>query len=205
MSAETTSLVLAVDSSQVKSAADVLGKFAQAGKTAEASSDALEKANAKAALANARLEEATRKLATAQSALKTATEKTSATQEAIALATGKAATAQSALTLAQMTAKTAQEGAAKAAQSHAASLATIGKQSALSASQAQQLSYQLNDFFVQVSSGQGFSRRSFSRARNSPARSAASVAPCARSGACLRSGALPSVALLARSSQPGTR
>lgn len=101
MANEVTSLVLAVDSSQVKTASAVLDEFAQSGKRAEAGADGVQAA-------------------------------------AKAIAGTAPATSQAAAALAR---------AQKSSQA-------LGNQQKLTAFQTQQLGYQLNDFFVQIASGQ---------------------------------------------------
>jgi phage-related minor tail protein len=113
----------------------------------------LAEANARNEAAQARLAVATARAAAAQTAFDNASRSSSSTTEAIASAQTRLQSAQAAVSTASAAATRSQRGATEAADRHRTALNSLGRQSTLTAHQAQQLSFQLNDFFVQVASG----------------------------------------------------
>jgi lambda family phage tail tape measure protein len=206
MTQETTSLVLAVDSSQVNTASQALEKMAAAGKGAESASSRLERAFAEmlaetrglgqsvqqlvelarqsnaTATATAAAAQEFRKLSTSGASAAAGLGAVSAKVGDVGTSAGKAAAgaavaagaldkvAQSGSGAANAldAFKTSGQGTASAAQAVAASAAQIAastksttqnlaaqaKQTGLNANQAQQLSFQLQDLFVQIQAGQ---------------------------------------------------
>lgn len=154
MSAEVTSLVVAVDSTQVNNANAALDKFARAGQGAEKAADALARASSKSEQAQARLAIAVQKAQGAQDALNKLIAVGPPAQDQFERAQARVAGAQAALGAATLRVAQAQKETAKASTVYNAALAATGKQSQLTAFQSQQLGFQLHDFFVQVVSGQ---------------------------------------------------
>jgi phage-related minor tail protein len=114
----------------------------------------LAEANARNEAAQARLAVATARAAAAQTAFDNASRSSSSSTEAIAAAQTRMQSAQAAVSTASAAAARSQRSAADAADRHRTALNSLGRQSTLTAHQQQQLSFQLNDFFVQVASGQ---------------------------------------------------
>lgn len=113
----------------------------------------LAEANARNEAAQARLAVATARAAAAQTAFDNASRSSSSTTESIAAAQTRLQAAQAAVSTASAAATRAQRGATEAADRHRTALNSLGRQSTLTAYQQQQLSFQLNDLFVQIASG----------------------------------------------------
>jgi hypothetical protein len=122
------------------------------GRAAEAA-QRLAEANARNEAAQARLAAAMQRVATAQAALDNASRSGAGNTEAVAQAQTRLQSAQAAVSTATANVARTQRGATEAAERHRVALGSVGRQSALTANQAQQLSFQLNDFFVQIASG----------------------------------------------------
>lgn len=122
------------------------------GRAAEAAQH-LAEANARNEAAQARLAAAIQRVAAAQAALDNASRSGSGGANAVAAAQTRLQSAQAAVSTATANVARTQRGATEAAEHHRTALASVGRQSTLTANQQQQLSFQLNDFFVQIASG----------------------------------------------------
>lgn len=136
MTAEVTQLALAVDSTQVNAGASALDRLAASGGKAETASDRLEAAMRDAGAASA--------LA--------AKEAQSASQRMEALLTGIQSAAQATASAFNRTRESTQRSTGETEKNTRANQEQA-KAARLAAMQTQQLGFQLNDFFVQVSSG----------------------------------------------------
>jgi hypothetical protein len=129
-------------------------KAAAGAKRLEDAEQALALASARSEAAQAGLTAATQRNAAAQQQLAVALNSGLASQQEIAQAQQRAATSQAAFLGAQSRATAAAQQASKAAEQHRRALASLGKQSTLTAHEATQLGFQLQDFFIQIQAGQ---------------------------------------------------
>lgn len=114
---------------------------------------AVESAAVKQLAAEAALTKATIAAAQAQAAYTRVSGDLASTHEQIAAAASRSGSAQAALAQATLNVDVAHERSAAAAKAYQSTLSAAGSATKLNAYQTQQLSYQLNDLFVQIASG----------------------------------------------------